>query len=226
MGDEQALVQLQGKPFFAEFDLRSRNIRLYGFDERLAPFLACKISMGTPRRESIRSATDRDLCEAVLAGRVSGAPIDDIERTELPPEALRIASDKTSFGGGGRHSLVGRGRLDVDNDGAPDDVGIVEYDDASGAGCGHDYRESWPVKLNPDGMPAAGLPFNYEARKVVGGDDESRLFIFRGTTYYERRSLPTIDGIPEHEVWKFTPSGPVPACVFNAVTYAVSEIAF
>jgi hypothetical protein len=72
-------------------------------------------------------------------------------------------------------------------------------------------------------MPAADAPFNQKVRDIAGDNDESRLFIFRGTTYYERRSRAGLDGIPVHEVWKLTTSAPVRECVFNAVTYVASK---
>jgi hypothetical protein len=163
--------------------------------------------MGSLRRENIRSATDSALCQAVRAGKVSGAPIEDFEPVELSPH----------------QRLVGRGRFDVDNDGTLDDVGIVDYGEDSGAGCGHEYRASWPVKLDANGMPAIAAAFNEKANNIAGSDDESRVFIFRGTTYFERRSRPAVDGVPVHEVWKLTTSAPLQACVFDVVAYGISK---
>jgi hypothetical protein len=63
----------------------------------------------------------------VLAGEVTGTPIDDIDSVSLPE--IR-----------GKAALVARGRVDIDNDGESDNVGIIEYSEDSGAGCGVGYH--------------------------------------------------------------------------------------
>jgi hypothetical protein len=201
------LVQLHGEPYFAH-STRSGTITLYAFEQDLSTYPVCVIAPLLPAKETIKSAPDPAVCNAVLENKVVGAPIDDIEPSPLG--ASYYHGDGTSL------QLVGRGRVDIDNDGHPDDVGIVEYSDDSGAGCGHEYRAWWPIKLNADGTPAIGAPVNEQAEKVAGDHHDSRLFTFRGATYYERRSRSADEGIPEHDVWKFTPGGAVQACVFNA----------
>ncbi len=202
-----------------------RTIVLAEFDANLNMSTVCQISLGTPEHYTARKATEPAVCEAVLAGTVSGAPIDDVEPVPLSPEALSTESGASKYiRGGPENYLVGRGQLDVDNDGTPDDVGIVHMSEDSGAGCGHAYRASWPVKLNADGMPRTDASFNDEMRKIAGGDDEGRLFIFRGNTYYERKVRPaSVDSVPTHIVWRLTQSEPVQACVFDAAAYGIDE---
>lgn len=145
----EELVQLHGEPYFAH-SARSGTITLYAFEPDLSAYPVCAITPLLPAKETIKSAADPVVCNAVLENKVIGAPIDDIEPSPL--------GASYSDGNGTSLRLVGRGRVDIDNDGHPDDVGIVEYSDDSGAGCGHEYRAWWPIKLDPDGTPAVGAP--------------------------------------------------------------------
>jgi hypothetical protein len=203
-----SLLELRGKTYFSHADRGAKNISLYSFDSELTPHLACQLIRTQRVPEGIQSFKDPALCQAVLAGGVTGAAIDDIDPVPVPASAeLR-----------GEASVVARGRLDIDNDGKPDDVGIVEYDESSDAGCGFEFHASWPVKLGADNLPVAGSALNDIANMVSGTDTESRLFTYEGLTYYELRSRPSTD-VPQHSVWRLTSGAPIQACVFEPVRY-------
>jgi hypothetical protein len=78
----EELIQLHGEPFFAHVG-RSGGITLYAFEQDLSAHPVCEITPSLPAQETIKSATDPEVCSAVLTGKVNGAPIDDIE--PFPP---------------------------------------------------------------------------------------------------------------------------------------------
>jgi hypothetical protein len=221
----EGLVRLAGAPYFEHIGRSAHKIRLFGFRADLSVYPACELVLVAPPRERVRRAPEPTVCNALLDGKVSGAPMVDIEPFPLSKEALTADAKGDFLPGGGPFRMIATGRIDIDNHGQPDEVGIVEFAEDSGAGCGHEYRAWWPVKLNTDGMPAAGSAFNQQAAKVAGTDNDSRVFTFRGATYFENRSRPEADGVPTHEVWKFTPAGAVQACVFEAAQYDAVDIA-
>jgi hypothetical protein len=120
--------------------------------------------------------------------------------------------------------MVGRGRIDIDNDGKLDSVGMVTHDEDSGAGCGHEFHTTWAIKLGADGNPAQNSAFNRKTLEGIGGDDDDvRIFRFDGTTYFEYRSGETADGLPSHEVSRYSATGATKICKFVPVCYRASD---
>jgi hypothetical protein len=222
-GDD--FVRLHGRTYFVH-SIRRGSFLLASFDKTLSTSAMCKIDSLPTRQEVTAFAADPSVCDDVLAGRVDGAPIDDIEPIDITEETLgKSVVDKQMFQGARGWTMVGRGRIDIDNDGKLDDVGIVVYDEASGSGCGHEFHTTWPLKLNADGVPAENTPFNRMTYDGVGGDDnDTRIFQIRGTTYLEYRSFENADGLPLHEVWKYTSGGGAKICKFVPVRYRATDI--
>lgn len=206
----ESLVQLAGRAYLAHIS-RSHNVTLYGFDDQLTAYPACELKLEPPAHERIRSAIDPAMCRAVLAEQVSGLRIEDVD-------PIPVANDPFS------PEIIARGKVDVDNDGTPDNVAIIQLSEDGGGGCGHEYRSQWPVKVGGNGMPSPATPFNEQSAKIAGQHHESRLFTYHGATYLERRSLPNDDGVLEHDVWKFTPNGAVQACLFQAAEYHALDV--
>jgi hypothetical protein len=219
------LVGLRGRTYFVH-SIRNRSFQFASFDKNLETSAICKIEQYLTQQEVISFAADRELCDAVATGQVEGGPIVDIGPIDVWESALQESVDsKEPLLGLPNFKMIGRGRVDIDNDGTLDDVGIVVYDEASGAGCGHEFHTTWPIKLNADGTPVPHSAFN---RMTLQGaertDDDARIFAFKGMTYVEYRSRKDADGSPKHEVWKYTSKGSTKMCALVPVRYRAIDI--
>jgi hypothetical protein len=214
------LVRLRGQTYFVH-SIRGRSFKVASFAKHLATSTMCKIEPYPTQQEVILFAAEPELCEAVATGRIEGAPIIDISPIDVRESALQESVDsKAPIFGLPNLQMIGRGLVDIDNDGTPDDVGIVVYDDASGAGCGHEFHWTWPLKLNGDGTPVPHSAFNRMTLQGAGGsDDDTRIFLYNGVTYVEYRSRKDADGLPKHEVWKYTNKGGTKLCALVPVHY-------
>ncbi|MEA3160963.1 MAG: hypothetical protein QOD95_2511 [Gammaproteobacteria bacterium] len=219
------LVRLRGRTYFVH-RTRPRSFQFASFDKHLATSAICKIEQFPTQQEVILFAAEKDLCDAVATGRIEGAPIVDIGPIDVQESALQESVDSEAPIFGLPHfQMIGRGSVDIDNDGTPDDVGLVVYDEVSGAGCGHEFHTTWPVKLNADGTPVPHSAFNRTTLQGAGGrDDDARIFSFNGMTYVEYRSRKDADGLPRHEVWKYTTKGSTKMCALIPVRYRATDI--
>ena len=57
-----------------------------------------------------------------------------------------------------------------------------------------------------------------------GSDNDAQILQIHGTTYPEYRSLKNADGLPLHEVWKYTASGGAKVCKFVPVRYRAVDV--
>jgi hypothetical protein len=219
------LVRLGGRTYFVH-SIRGRSFKVASFDKHLATSAMCKIEQYPTQHEVIQFAADQELCDAVATGRIEGAPITDISPIDVWESTLQESVDsKEPIFGLPNLKMIGRGRVDIDNDGTLDDVGIVVYDEASGAGCGHEFHTMWPVKLNADGTPVPHSAFNkLTLNSADGNDNDARIFAFNGVFYVEYRSRKDADGLPKHEVWKYTRTGATKMCALVPVRYRAVDI--
>lgn len=215
------IVALAGKPYFAHYSRSARTVILTSFSRSLASTRLCEISQVAARHEAVRVNRDPALCAAVLHGRISGAPIYDVEPYMVTPEALGLGQRGIdAIAGPMPITIVSRGRVDIDNSGRVSDVAIIEYEDGTHtAGCGHDVDTSVVIKLNSDGMPEPGSRFNLKAIEEAGAGEDSRLLEYRGKTYFETRSRPDADEVPSDVIWKLSPQGRQKICEFVPVHY-------
>ncbi|HXW74641.1 MAG TPA: hypothetical protein VEK10_07490 [Steroidobacteraceae bacterium] len=215
----ETLVTLNGRSYFAHFSRSARSVKLAGFRADLSTYPMCEVTELPVQHEIVKTAADVDLCNAVRTNQITGAAVDDIEPFELEAEALQLG-EKGNELLGRRATMVGRGHFDIDNDGQPDEVGIVSYENGTdSAGCGHDVDTSVPLKLNADGMPMPNSAFNRKRLEEAGSGEDTRLFSFRGKTYLETRSRIDADGDPTHDVWELSDQGRKLMCEFVPLQY-------
>jgi hypothetical protein len=220
----ETFVKLADKPYFAHIT-RWGSVTLIGFDKDLSTRAICQVTALSTRHELIKSSADPAVCDAVRDNHIEGAPIDDIEPFELSPEALRLGdgADQLSYIRGLR--VVGRGRVDIENNGTVVDVAMVVLANGTdSAGCGHDVGTTIPIVLDADGMPTPKSTFNRKIFEYAGRGEDARLFRFRGSTYYETRSHLDADGSIMHNVWKFTTGGRANVCEFIPVQYRARDV--
>jgi len=215
------LVTLLGATYFAHITRSATNVKLYGFHSDLSAASVCEVTRIPATREFVKNASDHVLCDAVLRGKVEDGGLIDRDPVDLPDESTQASTGGVQLNR--PVTLVAQGMADPGNDGKLHAVGIVEYHDDSGAGCGHEYNSEWPVLLGSDGLPI-GSPVNKIAYEHAGGDNRARLFRFRGMTYFETRSLENADGTPTHEVWQFAESGANRVCSFNQARYEARPV--
>ncbi len=223
----ETLVKLADQTFFAHVTRSGRSVTLIGFNNDLSSKAICQVTELPTRREVIKAATDQAICDAVLANHIEGAPMDDIEPFDLSPEALQLGEGSVDRFSNTRGPLrvVSRGRLDIENKGSLEDVAMLHFENGvSTAGCGHDVDTSVPIILNADGMPSPKSTFNRQIFEDAGAGEDTRLFRFHGSTYYETRSHLDADGDITHNVWKFTNSGRVKICEFIPVQYRANDV--
>lgn len=223
----ETLVRLADRPYFAHIARSDRSVTLIGFDKNLSSNAVCRVTVFPTRRELVKSAADPAVCQAVLASHIEGAPMEDIEPFDLSPEALQLGDGGINRLGdtlAGPLRVVSRGRLDIENKGSMEVVAMLHFENGvSTAGCGHDVDTSVPIILDADGMPAPKSEFNRRVLENAGAGQDTRLFRFRGSTYYETRSHLDADGDVTHNVWKFTTSGRMKICEFIPVRYRASD---
>lgn len=215
------IVALAGKPYFAHYSRSARTVTITSFSRSLASTQLCEISQLAARHEAVRVNRDPALCAAALHGRISGAPIYDVEPYMVASEALGLGLQGIdAIAGPTPITIVSRGRVDIDNTGRVSEVGMIEYDDGTDtAGCGHDVGTSVAIKLNSDGMPEAGSQFNLKAIEDAGAGEDSRLLEYRGKTYFETRSRPDADEVPSDVIWELSRQGRQEICEFVPVRY-------
>jgi hypothetical protein len=203
---DEDLVKVGGQVYFTHSS-RSASPTLVAFDNDLNTHALCEIVDAPLKHEALRSAVDRDLCEAVQAGSVTTAPLESVEPYDLEPQALHLDAHGDELVAGTRNGLEikARARLDVDNDGKPDYVGMLAFGNGvDTAGCGQDVDTAVPIKLDPDGSPSASsAAFNQKMIETAGSGEDTRLVVFRGRIYFETRSH---DG-SAHDVWELSVSG-------------------
>ena len=217
----EELVDLQDGPYFAHITRGERTVTLSSFDAHLRSRPVCEVSEVALAPERVKSAVDGALCAAVLSGRISGAPVADVERHSLSPESFGFSEASQRFNVA---TVTARGRLDVDNDGQSEEVVLIsaEYG-ASSAGCGHDVETTVPIKVAADGTPEAGSAFNLAmVRAAVAGED-TRLFNYHGKNYLETRSRADVDGDRTHGVYELSGAGRRLMCKFQSVHYEAFE---
>jgi hypothetical protein len=222
----ETLVRLVDQPYFAHMTRSARSVTLIGFNRDLSTRAMCKVTELPTLREVTKSATDPAVCDAVLANRIEGAAMEDIEPFDLSPEALQLDEGSvdvaTSVFG---LKVVSRGRIDIENDGSLQDVAMLDLENgADSAGCGHDLDTRIPIILSKDGMPSPKSRFNRKMFEEAGAGEDARLFRLHGVTYYETRSHLDADGEVTHNVWKFTTSGRVKICEFIPVQYRAQDV--
>jgi hypothetical protein len=221
-GDD--LVSLHGRTYFMH-DIRGVSFLLARFGNDLSTSPMCKIDKYPTHQEVTISVDAAAVCDAVLTGHVDGAPVADVEPIELSNNARDASADnRYPLDGAPGWQLVARGHLDIDNDGKQDFVGMISRYDASGAGCGHDFSATQPIKLNAEGMPEDKSQFN---RTVLASIERpafsARVFQYQGTNYVEYLSKDDADGLPFHEVWKYSPAGAAKSCGFIPVRFRATD---
>jgi hypothetical protein len=221
----ETLVRLSEQLYFAHIT-RSGSMTLISFDKNLSSKAICQVAALPTRHEIIKAAADPEVCNAVLGNHIEGAPIEDIEPFELSPEALRLGEGGIErFVNTRGLQVVSRGHVDIENNGSAEDVAMVNFrNGVDTAGCGHDVDTSVPIILNADGMPAPKSTFNRKIFEDAGAGEDTRLFRFRGMTYYETRSHLDADGDITHNVWKFTTAGRGKICEFIPVQYRATDV--
>lgn len=215
------LVKLAGQTYFTH-STRTGGLVLVGFGKDLTSQALCSVDMMPLKHEALKSAADADLCEAVQAGTVAAAPIEDVSPYDVEPEALHLDAHGKELleNMSGGFQITARGHLDVDNDGKPDDIGMLAFGNGKdGAGCGHDVDTAVPIKLNPDGKPAASTAFNQKMIESAGAGEDTRLLVFRGKVYFETRSHLTADAVGMHNVWELSANGRKNMCEFIPIQY-------
>lgn len=223
----ETVVKLAGQPYFAHMTRSARTVTLIGLHKDLSSNAICHVTELPTRREVIKSATDSAVCDAVLANHVEGAPMDDIEPFDLSPEALQLGDGSVDRFSNTRGPLrvISRGRIDIENNGSLQDVAMLDFENGvDTAGCGHDVDTRVPIILNADGMPSPKSTFNSKIFEDAGAGEDTRLFRFHGSSYYETRSHLDADGEITHRVWKFTTSGRVKICEFIPVQYRANDV--
>jgi hypothetical protein len=220
------LVKLSKQTYFAHSTRSDRSVTLIGFSKDLSSKAICRVIELPTRHEVVKSATDPAVCDAVLANHIQGAPMDDIEPFDLSPEALQLGEDSLEHFSNIRGPLrvVARGRLDIENNGSLNNIAMLHFENGvSSAGCGHDVDTSVPIVVNADGMPSPKSKFNQRIFEDAGAGEDTRLFRFHGSTYYETRSHLGADGDVTHNVWKFTTEGRAKICEFIPVQYRAKD---
>jgi len=220
------LVRLSNQPYFAHSTRSARSVTLIRFSKDLSSKAICRVIELPTRHEVIRSATDPAVCDAVLANRIQGAPMDDIGAIDLSPEALQLGEDSLDHFSNIRGPLrvVARGRLDIENNGSLNNIAMLHFENGvSSAGWGHDVDTSVPIVVNADGMPSPKSRFNRRIFEDAGAGEDTRLFRFHGSTYYETRAHLGADGDVTHNVWKFTTKGRAKICEFIPVQYRAKD---
>ena len=218
---EEDLVKLAGQTYFMH-STRTGGLVLVGFDKDLNSQALCSVAMMPLKHEALKSAADRDLCEAVQAGTVAAAPLEDVAPYDVEPEALHLdAHGKELLDNmSGGFQVTARGHLDIDNDGKPEDIGMLAFGNGKdSAGCGHDVDTAVPIKLDPDGAPAASSAFNQKMIESAGAGEDTHLLVFRGRIYFETRSHLTSDAAGSHDVWELSANGRKNMCEFLPIQY-------
>ena len=218
------LVTLDGQPYFAHYN-RYGEVTLTDFDKDLATHAVCEVKRVKARPEPVLSEAEPALCKAVASGSVQGVPVQEIEPYELSPESFGFNADGLARVKDLRNGLtiVARGKVDLDNDGKLDDVGLLKFGNGvDSAGCGHDVDTVVPIKLNPDGTPAkaaAAAAFNLAMIETAGAGESGRLFAYQGKVYFETESDMNADGGLTHIVSALSASGRRTMCALEPIEF-------
>lgn len=165
------------------------------------------------RDTAVRIDHDHALCNAVLHGRVSGVPIYDTEPYIISREAFGLGEQANTLGAPAVLTIVARGRMDLDNAGRVEEVGILQYDNG-GWGKLPSFETSFPIRLNDDGIPKPGSQFNLQMIEQAGADAGSWPFVYHGKTYFETQSSPYSYQVPREVVWQLSQQGRRTLCEF------------
>jgi hypothetical protein len=139
-------------------------------------------------REQPTSDAAEPVC-ASLASSEARSPVVEVLGDALPlDEAMHSRVDHTE--------VRARTRIDLDNDGAEEWVGLAHYVLGS-SGCGDPSDVVWPMLLDRDGKRLLDTATNQALLRVMGDEQysrgaqvASRLIDFRGVRYVEQRSVP------------------------------------
>jgi hypothetical protein len=216
------LVQLGGEAYFAHVTRGERYIKLYQLNEALSARPICELARVAVQQEFTRSAANNDLCAAALSGQVEDAGLRSIDAREFNQKA----SERFLGPFAPPISTVAEGEADPYNEGHMRRVAMLSYPQTSGAGCGSDWNSEWPVILDTEGIPIQPIEHDHVFEHA---GSRSRLFRFKGTTYFETRTDDPVGGSPlsvppTHEVWKFTTSGAKLMCSFNPTRYRPQRV--
>ncbi|MES1195487.1 MAG: hypothetical protein ABUL58_00895, partial [Steroidobacter sp.] len=218
-----SLVSLQRNTYFVH-NVRGKNFSLARFNEDLSTSKLCSISEYPAHKQVATFVADAAVCDAVLAGHINGVPLAEVESPEFSGDSKDEKNDDP-FAYRRGWQVVSRGNLDIDNDGKVDDVGMVAWSEASGAGCGHEYAVTQPIKLNPDGTADRNSQFNKLVFKTIDKSDfGARVFQFKGKTYVEYLSGDNADELPFHEVWKYSPESAEKICSYMPVRFRAKDL--
>jgi len=161
--------------------------------------------------ERVASALDSQMCEAVVKGDVTDAPVNPVTPYLINVEALVAAAGVGSEHRleelvGGDVLIVATGTADIENNGHPLRFGIAQ----AGEGGRWEVDYEWPILLDETGMPASGT-LSARLFRYAGDSGGMRIFRFGKETYLERRrselGAPTL-----HEVWRLTENAATRMC--------------
>jgi len=221
----QKLVGYKGKVLLTEERHSSGDMTLYGFDAHLNVHPLCTLAVvETEGPERLKSTTDSAVCEAAKRGDVDDAGLDDVASYGLTFASIKRSAQTTEQLPWDNVEIVSIGSVDLDNDGAPERVGLAVWERLPTVPMPQPMHMEWPIKLAKNGTPEPHTRLNVAAYKHVGFDDATRVFRFRGITYVEH--LGRADSSQHsHEIWKFTPSSQERVCEFTTDQSRHYEIA-
>jgi hypothetical protein len=198
---------------------------MYGFKNDLTSELRCEFALQPRNQDKVIYAADPELCHNVAAGNVKVLNDEDSDDDEVDEEVFGSTKDKASYGGEPSYSLSQATTVDLYNDGKPLRVAIATRTIESGAGCGHEYQDAWPVVVKADGKP----DLSYRAIDSIG--QGVRIIGFHGQTYLDSQitddegELPS-DEDPEygpeiHEIGRLSQGGYAKMCTLQSRVYAI-----
>jgi hypothetical protein len=213
------IVSVNGALYFVNYGVGLTNVTMFRFKKDRSIEAVCNITKVPTWQERIRFAADAPLCHATLTGAV-----EEPKWTEIRPYKVTAAALEASVGSSNSPwfttlDVVARGLIATGPNGGSQSMAILR---ASGSTKDQEWFFEWPVIVDGEGTPATNSPFNRFVYQQVRPNDATRLFRFRGASYFERREEgPAFDVASAHQVWAFGPTGATLMCSFVPYRFAM-----
>jgi len=202
----QELLDVMGRAVLVETRHSTDDASVAIVNEDLKVVPVCEIAaVDIEHDEVLNNATDRPVCEAAMRGEVKSILLKDIipYGQSLPP------LDE------GEVAIVGIGQADLENTGKNERIGWAYNDAFFSGGVGPGRTSQFPVILDGDGLINSARDLSKRAASHSGQFSVSRLFRYKGSTYFEVHWAGSSDE-HDHEIWRFSENGDTRVCEFSS----------